>query len=191
MRTEADFNHERAGIDQAHGQNDAGRDSFVALVHTALFAASIAFVGDVTPVKDAVWKPALILGWGFNVIGLLCLTCSFQTARRAITARREALHSPVLPSSTATDILNAVSLWTFPLSLLCLFSFTTANVVHADDQPEQPAVTAPSARPGAARVNAPAPSAKLSAHRAVPLPDTAGAAVRPARQPLIANKVVL
>lgn len=190
MRTEADFNHERAGIDQAHGQNDAGRDSFVGLVHTALFAASIAFVGDVTPVKDAVWKPALIAGWTFSVIGLVCLTFSFQTARSAIAARREALHSSVPPSSTATDILNAVSLWTFPLTLLCLFSFTTANVVHTDDKPEQPAVATPCPRPGAARVDTPAPSANLSADGAVLLPHAPGAAVRPARQPLIANKVV-
>jgi len=141
MRSESDYNHERDGIDQAHAQNDVGRDAFVGLVHTALFAASIAFVGDVAPLKDAVLKPALLAAWFFNFIGLLALTISFQAARNAANKRRSALNHHTPPSTRSVDVLNGVSLWTFPVSLLCLFSFTTANVVQTNDR-QKPSTTA-------------------------------------------------
>ena len=141
MRSESDYNHERDGIDLAHAQNDAGRDAFVGLVHTALFAASIAFVGDVAPLKDAVLKPALLAAWFFNFVGLLALTISFQAARCAANKRRSALNDPTPPSTRGVDVLNGVSLWTFPVSLLCLFSFTIANVVQTNDR-QKPSTTA-------------------------------------------------
>jgi len=134
-----DFNHEREMLDAAHAQNEAGRDAFVALAHTALFAASIAFVGEVTHVTDAVCITALICGWAASVIGLLALTFSFWAARRAIDARREALNDDVPPEAWLADMLNAVALWSFPLALLCLFTFVTANVIHANGR--QTAVT--------------------------------------------------
>ncbi len=142
QRTSDDYAHERAILDMAYAQNEAGRDTFVALAHTALFAASVAFVGDVTPLREAVWRPALILGWICSVAGLLTLTFSFGAARRAIDARRAALNDEEPPASRRLDVLNGISLWSFPASLLCLFSFVTANVVQAD---EPQAKSAPSA----------------------------------------------
>lgn len=132
-RSADDFAHERGTLDAAYAQNETGRDSFAALAHTALFASSVAFVGDVTPLEDAVWRPALIAGWSASVIGLLALTSSFTVARRAIDARRRALNDADPPRSPLLEVLNAVSLWSFPISLLCLFSFVTANVVSADE----------------------------------------------------------
>ena len=129
--------HEREALDAAHAQNEAGRDAFAALAHTALFAASVSFVGDVTPLKDAVWKPLLITGWTADVIGLLALTLSFGAARRTIDARRAALNDTEAPGGLALEALNGVALWSFPVALLCLFSFVTANVIHADDREEE------------------------------------------------------
>lgn len=172
MRSESDYNHERDGIDLAHAQNDAGRDAFVGLVHTALFAASIAFVGDVAPLKDAVLKSALLAAWFFNFLGLLALTISFQAARSAANKRRSALNDHTPPSTRSVDVLNGVSLWTFPISLLCLFSFTTANVVQTNDRqkPSTTATVAPGHRsPGldaaALRTSLPGPDADSAKSR--------------------------
>jgi hypothetical protein len=133
-RTLDDFEHERGALDAAHTQNEAGRDAFVALAHTALFAASVSFVGDVAPITEAIWRPALIAGWTADVVGLLALTFSFGAARRAIDARRKALNDPEPPSDRISEWLNGIALWSFPVALLCLFSFVTANVVNADDR---------------------------------------------------------
>jgi len=128
-RSQDDYAHERQALDAAHAQNEAGRDAFVALAHTALFAASVSFVGDVAPLAEAIWKPLLIAGWTADVTGLLALTLSFGAARRTIDARRAALNDIDPPSSNLAEFLNGVALWSFPAALLCLFSFVTANVV--------------------------------------------------------------
>lgn len=133
-RSSEDYRHELNALDAAHAQNEAGRDAFVALAHTALFASSVAFVGDVTSLDSAIWRPAVIVGWAASVTGLLTLTISFGMARRTIDKRREALNDDEPPSSGLLEILNGVSLWSFPVALLCLFSFVTANVVNADDR---------------------------------------------------------
>lgn len=136
-----DFTYERQLLDSAHNQNEAGRDAFIAIAHTALFAASVSFVGDVAPLNDAIWLPALLSGWAGSVVGLLALTFSFGAARRAIDARRAALNDDNPPNSSFSEMLNAVALWSFPVTLLCLFSFVTANVVHANGrQTAHPAV---------------------------------------------------
>ena len=96
------------------------------------------FVADVAPITTAIWKPALIAGWSADVLGLLALSFSFGAARRAIDRRRAALHAPEAPSSRTADLLNAAALWSFPLALLCLFAFVTANVVQADAAREEP-----------------------------------------------------
>ena len=146
-RSADDFNHERQALDAAHAQNEAGRDAFIALAHTALFAASIAFVGDIAPLAEAVWKPALICGWLASVVGLFALTVSFDAARRAIDARRAALNDEDPPSSRLCEALNATALWSFPVALLCLFSFATANMVGAKNGQltERPAAAASTA----------------------------------------------
>jgi hypothetical protein len=141
-----DYQHERAALDAAHAQNEAGRDAFIAIAHTALFAASVSFVGDVAPLQEAIWRPALILGWTFDVTGLLALTFSFTTARRAIDARRAALNEPDPPAERLTETLNSIALWSFPLALLCLFSFVTANVVTADDRQSRQTSPPPAAQ---------------------------------------------
>lgn len=139
QRSLDDYTHERQALDAIHAQNEAGRDAFVALAHTALFAASVSFVGDVAPLDKAIWKPALIAGWSADVIGLLALTFSFGAARRMIDARRAALNDLDPPTSGVAELLNGIALWCFPIALLCLFSFVTANVVHADDREARPA----------------------------------------------------
>jgi hypothetical protein len=136
-----DFNHERQALDAAHAQNEAGRDAFIALAHTALFAASVSFVGDVAPITEAIWRPALVLGWLAAVVGLLALSFSFGAARRAIDARRAALNDADPPNDRICELLNATALWSFPVALLCLFSFVTANVVHADVRQAKPSAT--------------------------------------------------
>ncbi|MEH3036205.1 MAG: hypothetical protein PGN23_06895 [Sphingomonas adhaesiva] len=73
--------HELQALDQAHAQNEAARDSFVALAHTALFAASVSFVGSAVPLSKAIWTSALIAGWTLDVAGLLALTISFARKR--------------------------------------------------------------------------------------------------------------
>lgn len=133
-RSKDDFDHERQALDAAHAQNEAGRDSFIALAHTALFAASVSFVGEVAPIGMAIFKPVLLLGWAADVVGLLALTFSFGAARRAIDARRVALNDPNPPTNIWAERLNGISLWSFPVALLCLFSFVTANVVHVDER---------------------------------------------------------
>lgn len=126
-------------LDAAHVQNEAGRDAFVALAHTALFAASVSFVGDVAPLNEALWKPALICGWLADVVGLIALTVSFGAARRAIDARRATLNDAIPKHSRSAEILNAVALWSFPTALVFLFSFVTVNVVYADGKRLKPA----------------------------------------------------
>ena len=128
--------HERAALDAAHSQNEAGRDAFVALAHTALFAASIAFVGDVRPINEAIWKPVLIAGWGASVTGLLALAISFGAARKAIDAQRAALYEAAVPPNRWASRLNTISLWSFPVAILCLFAFVTANVTAVDERPK-------------------------------------------------------
>ena len=148
-RAPEDFAHERTALDSAHQQNETQRDSFIALAHTALFAASVSFVGNVTPLRTAIWRPVLITGWTSSIIGLLALTLSFHFARQAIDARRAALNDDDPPASRTLEALNAISLWSFPISLLCLFSFVTANVVSAHEpSSESPVSAQPTLPPG-------------------------------------------
>ncbi len=131
-RTLDDILHERQALDTSHNQNESNRDSFIAIAHTALFAASVSFVGDVAPLSKAIWQPLLIAGWAADVLGLVALAISFVAARREIDARRQALNAEVPPSGGLADTLNAIALWSFPLALVLIFSFVTANVVQAD-----------------------------------------------------------
>lgn len=131
-RSPDDIRHERQALDAAHVQNEAARDAFLVLAHTALFAASVSFVGNLGPISALIWRQALILGWTADVTGLLALAASFAAARRAIDARRAALNEAEAPQSRLAEWLNAIALWSFPAALICLFAFVTANVVHAD-----------------------------------------------------------
>lgn len=166
-RTPEDFANERDALYQAFAQNEVGRDTFVGLSHTALFASSVAFVGDVRPLAEAIWKPVLIFGWACNLVGLVSLALSFAVVRRHIVSRITALNSDEAPSSAWADVPNAVSLWCVPASLLCLFLFVTVNVWNIDEPKAKPAVAA-------------AVSAEPSEHRASRL-DAAAARAHPAQ----------
>lgn len=159
QRTSEELRQELQGLDQAHAQNEVARDSFVALAHTALFAASVSFVGSAVPLANGVWLPALVAGWAVDVLGLLALTISFATARKAIDARREALYAKTPPIAIWSDRLNGFALWSFPAALLCLFSFVTANVVHIHGQQTKPA---PTAATGRLKGDKPAPAGALA-----------------------------
>jgi hypothetical protein len=171
-RSAEDFAYERGTLDAAHNQNEAGRDAFIAVAHTALFAASVSFVGDVTPLTDAILIPILILGWAASVVGLFALTVSFGAARRAIDARRAALNDDNPPNSTLCEVLNGIALWSFPVALLCLFSFVTANVVHANGQQTKHSTAVASEGANGQRGNA-------SAARALPQPRRAADGCNP------------
>lgn len=175
-RTDDDFAHERTALDAAHQQNETQRDSFIALAHTALFAASISFVGSVAPLRTAIWRPVLVTGWTSSVVGLLALTFSFGAARREIDRRRAALNDETPPApSQILGLLHTVATWSFPLSLLCLFSFVTANVVSADEPSSkppaaQPAVTAVAPQRGCQPAAAGADACACPATAAAKLP---------------------
>ncbi|MGE8142591.1 hypothetical protein ACQKOE_11495 [Novosphingobium sp. NPDC080210] len=130
-RTAEDKRQEVSGLNQTHIQNEAARDNFIGLAHTALFAASVAFVGDVVPLKEAVFKSALLLSWLSSLVGLVALTFSFDSARRDTDARRQAIHEDNAPESVLTNRLNAIALWTFPIALIMLFFFLLANVENS------------------------------------------------------------
>ena len=136
-RSPEEVERELQVIDAAHAQNEAGRDAFVALAHTALFAASVSFVGDVAPVTHAKLLPVLLFGWTADVVGLLALTVSFSAARRFTDARRRALYEPEAPAGRLPKWLNAISLWSFPVALVCVFLFVLTNVVAAHEQQGQ------------------------------------------------------
>ena len=138
VRNIDEFNQERLSLDAAHLQNENGRDTFLGLAHTAMFAASISFVGDVTPLNDAIFKPVLFLGWSLDVVGLVSLTCSFQAARYAIDRRREALNESTAPDAKWAERLNGVALWTFPFAVLCIFAFVSVNLFHMTSQTPKP-----------------------------------------------------
>lgn len=133
IRPPEDYADERNALYQAFAQNEAGRDTFVGLAHTALFASSVAFVGDVRPLGEAIVKPLLAIAWGCNLVGLLTLAISFSAARRHIVARIAAMNSDEPPQSRWADLPNAVSLWCVPASLLCLFLFVTMNMWDIDE----------------------------------------------------------
>lgn len=128
-RSPEECRDEVQAIDAAHIANEAQRDAFVALGHTALFAASIAFIADVRPAgeAEAIW--ALYVAWGSSVTGLLALTMSFDIARRAANSRRQLIYEQnVNDSGRLVNLCNAAALWTFPVSLIFLAIFAAINV---------------------------------------------------------------
>lgn len=133
-RTTAEINEEIASLNHAHAQNETGRDAFVALAHTAFFAASVAFAGDISQDGKIILVGFLLFGWMSSVVGLITLTVSFVEARKAIDARREAIYDANPPAHNLARRLNDVALWSFPVTLICLFTFVAANIVGADER---------------------------------------------------------
>lgn len=137
--TEEEYRAELAAINNAHAQNEVARDGFLAVAHIAMFAASISFVGNVAPIKTAVFIPLLLIGWVASVIGLITLTASFSATTKHINQLREAINEEEKPSARFPEMLNSVALWSFPVALSSLFIFVTANVVMPMTKPNPPA----------------------------------------------------
>lgn len=143
-QTAEERNAELSALDAAHIQNETARDTFLALGHTALFAASISFIGQLGALNEAIWRPVIYVAWLSSVIGLLGHTASFGAARRLIDARRAEIFNIKEPDPRFADRLNVVSLWTFPIALVSVFVFVVANVSMPHGQQEtsaSPAVT--------------------------------------------------
>ena len=106
-------------LNEAHSQNEEGRDAFLAIAHTALFAASLGFIGNLIDNEPPKLIFILIIGWSSSVIGLGALTWSFYEAKRQILrASREEQTNP-----QAVRFANNVALWSFPTALLLIFPF--------------------------------------------------------------------
>lgn len=128
QRSESDWRPELQDINASHLANEAQRDALVALGHTALFAASIAFIGGVEALKSAHGLGFLCGAWGSSVIGLFALTLSFELAKRCANDRRKAIHDQNAPHGSMAELSNSVALWTFPLSMTLLTIFAVVNI---------------------------------------------------------------
>lgn len=160
-RTPDECKDELAQLDQAHLQNETARDSFIAVAHTALFAASIAFIGDVVKLEDATAAWAVEASWVLNATGLVALSISYPIVARYIHKRRQAVYNAQPPECRVCSWLNWAALATFPLSVLALLLFVLANVGDRHDQQttRDPTVSAGTGgRP--ARYNASSPATK-------------------------------
>ncbi|MBH5322182.1 hypothetical protein [Aurantiacibacter sediminis] len=147
VRSKEEYDAELASLDAAHNQNEAQRDSFIGLAHTALFAASISFVADLFPLGSAALLWLVVMAWLSSCFGLLALTLSFVESRKAIDARRQALNDEEPPRASWLEALNAVALWTFPVSLLSIFVFASVNLMRANDQETFPEFATETTRP--------------------------------------------
>ena len=128
-RSDEDKRQEVAGIIAAQIANAGQRDAFVALGHTVLFTASIAFMGDIRPAGEVEWTWLLFLSWASSVIGLIALTWSFREAHVAADERIAKIHDDDADDGLdAVDFANAVALWTFPLSMLLTAVFVGTNL---------------------------------------------------------------
>lgn len=127
-RTPDECRDELTQLDQAHLQNETARDSFIAVAHTALFAASIAFIGDVVAVEDASASWAVKTAWVLNASGLIALSASYPLVSWHIAKRRDAVYDPDQPNCRICAFLNWTALTAFPLSVIALLWFVLANV---------------------------------------------------------------
>ncbi len=128
-RSEEDKRQEVSAIIAAQIANGGQRDAFVALGHTVLFTASIAFMGDIRPASEIEWTWLLFLAWASSVIGLFALTWSFREAHIAGNDRLAKIHDDhIADGLDMVDITNGVALWTFPISMLATASFAGINL---------------------------------------------------------------
>ena len=123
---------EAAGIASALIANEGQRDAFLALGHTVLFTASIAFVSDVRPAEEVQGLWLLFVAWTLSIIGLFALTLSFQTAKSEAEKRLRDIHKDhVDDRGLLTNFCNGIALWTFPLSMLLTVIFAGINLWNA------------------------------------------------------------
>jgi hypothetical protein len=121
---------ELEGLKQAHLQNETTRDAFLALAHTALFAASVSFVGDLARDGPARILWLLIVGWSASIVGLCTLTFSYFEAARHIRRRHNQVYAPVADEPRVGNALNAIALGSFPVALISTFIFAAANMLR-------------------------------------------------------------
>ena len=112
----------------AHIANEAQRDTFISLGHTALFASSIAFIGNVVGGQGPTAIGWLYAGWTSSFLGLLALTLSFESASRYNDAHRGSAGKAEEASRNWVDNINKLALFTFPLSLACFAIFAALNI---------------------------------------------------------------
>lgn len=127
-RSKEEIHAELESLNAAHLQNESARESFLALAHTALFAASVSFVGDLESGSGmkALW--VLLLGWGASVVGLGALTLSYHESSRHIRKRHSQVYEAACDEPTGLDALNGIALWSFPFALVSTFLFAAVNV---------------------------------------------------------------
>lgn len=128
QRSENDLRNELDRIKDAHLANEAQRDGFIAVGHTALFAASIGFMGGLDKIQHSEQVWVLCGAWISSVIGMLSLTFSFWLAERYNNARRSGIHEADPPSDAAINFVNALALWTFPASMVLLTIYAGVNI---------------------------------------------------------------
>lgn len=120
---------EESNVVAAQIANGGQRDAFIALGHTVLFTASIAFMGDVRPAAQVEWLGLLFAAWISSVIGLFALTLSFQIADQAADQRLEKMHDDGADDQhRPLDICNMIALWTFPASMFGTAAFAAKNL---------------------------------------------------------------
>jgi hypothetical protein len=128
-RPKEEIDREASDLATVYVQNEATRDAFLALAHTALFAASVSFVSDLAKSGHTRLLCLLILAWSSNVVGLFALTLSYPATRQHILERQKRIWDAAAPNARYADLLNGIALWTLPIALLCTFVFATANVL--------------------------------------------------------------
>lgn len=133
-RTPDECRDELTQLDQAHLQNETARDSFIAVAHTALFAASIAFIGDVVKLEDASASWAVKTAWLLNASGLVALSASYPLVSWHIGKRRGAIYDAAQPNCRICALFNWTALTAFPLSVIALLWFVLANVGGKDER---------------------------------------------------------
>lgn len=128
-RTDDQKREEVAAITAALSANASQRDAFIALGHTVLFTASIAFMGDVRPADEIEFVWVLLVGWTLNAIGLVALTWSFQAAHEDGVRRIAQIHDDAADvGSTSLHVANCIALWTFPTAMIAIAIFASLNL---------------------------------------------------------------
>jgi len=131
-----DIRSELKALNEAHLQNESTRDAFLALAHTALFAASVSFVGDIAARAQAHILWMLLFGWAVSVVGLCALTLSYVETTRHIRRRQQQAYDPVAEIPRLANVANAIALWSFPFALISTFAFAAVNILHMSDDHE-------------------------------------------------------
>lgn len=156
-RTKAEKQKEWEALCAAQIANATARDSFLAVAHTALFAASIAFVSDWIDQFQPRAIALLLLSWLVGAVGLIALTVSYVAAQREIQKRQDNIHEDDVTNSSCAERLNHVAVVTFPISLLLTFLFSSINVLYMSENPRPSPAIIERGVPPAPRMPAPSP----------------------------------